>query len=141
MMLPLAAFFTGGVGKVTLSGEGVTAGPGASPQTATIRIDADGNVYEIVNAIPTQVDVGTDWIRPASLAPGPYEVRFTNLLGSITSSTAAEDTWHALSGGDFDVSKTVNAGEGTATFAIEIRVGSSGGTVASASYSLNCSVI
>lgn len=125
----------------TLSGQTVIAGTSGSQASARIKIDDDGNVYESVNlAAFSQVDTVTDHTRPVSASPGDVEVRYTNLTGdALASATAAEDTWHPLSSGDFILEQTDNTaplGGNSSTFDIEIRLGSSGGADASGSYTL-----
>lgn len=138
-MLPLSAFFTGGALRVTLSGETVSVS-GPTPQTAAIRFDSsDGFVYTIDGVTPTQVDTAADYVRPESLA-NLLQIRFTALLGTITSSTVAEDVWHPFTSGNFEVSKTINSGDDTATFTIEIRIGT-GGVIASGFYGLSLTTI
>lgn len=122
---------------VNLDGESITKIGVGSPQVASLRVDQDGNVYSHAG----QIDTARDWIRPASAAPGTYEVRFTNHTGdALASSTAAEDVWHALSGGDFLLTLQQSGGVGSksATFDVQIRIGST--IVASASYTLNAEI-
>ena len=110
---------------------------------ARLKIDNNGNIYEsgdtgIANWV--QIDSATDWVRPASSAPGSYQVRFTSSTTTPTSSTAAEDTWHALSGGDFIIYNSVTGvGIKASTFTIEIRLGT-GSVLDSASYTLQAEV-
>ena len=112
---------------------------------ARLKIDNDGRTYESEDTGSpswSQIDSATDWIRPTSEAPADYEVRYTSLTGdALTSGTAAEDAWHALSGGDFILvqSTTIIPGDRSSTFAIEIRKGS-GAVLDSASYTLTADV-
>lgn len=140
-----AAGAGGGGDTVTLSGESTSISvTNPTDAYARIKIDNDGNVYESADtgsASWVQVDSSTDWVRPASSAPGTYQVRFTSATNTPTSSTAAEDTWYALSGGDFIIynSRTI-VGIKSTTFTIEIRQGT-GSVLDSASYSLFAEVL
>ena len=124
---------------VTLSGEIVNASATAATATAEIRVDQDGNMYKVLNlGSDTQLDSSTDWARPATGAPGPFQVRYTNLVGTAldVTTTTSEDTWHALADGDFRLRHSrTSDGSDSSTFDIEIRVGT-GSTVASTNYSL-----
>lgn len=110
---------------------------------ARVKVDNDGNIYESKDtgtASWNQIDTGTDWVRPTTSAPGTYEVRFTGASNTPTSATAAEDTWHALSGGDFIIYNSVTGvGVKTTSFTIEIRKGS-GSVLDSASYTCRAEV-
>ena len=132
--------------KVTLSGETET-GLETDPDDSTVRlrINQDGTIDKSSDtgvASWSQIDTETDWIRPVGVAPGAYEVRYTNLVGdAMTSQSAAEDTWFALSGGDFILTLTrTTVGTDSSTFDIEIRSGSSGSAVASGAYSFSAQV-
>jgi hypothetical protein len=111
---------------------------------ARLKIDNDGNVYASTDTGSesyTQIGTTTDWIRPTTRAPGDYEVRFTSATNTPTSATAAEDTWHALSSGDFVVYNSVTGtGTKSTTFTIEIRKGSTGAADVSDSFTLNATV-
>ena len=136
--------------KVTLSGQTIGA-IAIDPDSAwaRLKIDNDGNVYESEDSgTPSyvQIDTGTDWLRPADSAPADYEVRYTNLTGealyAVTGSTA-QDAWYALSGGDFILTQAclnVPSSPQSSTFDIEIRKGSSGSALDSASYTLTATV-
>lgn len=136
-----AAVGRGGVGVITLSGETASdsvADP--SDATASLRFDTDGNVYKIEGAVQTQVDTATDYIRPTANADR-LQIRFTNLVGTaLTSSTAAEDVWHAISGGDFTLTQTrTTVGFSASSFDVQLRVGT-GPVRASGAYVLNAEV-
>lgn len=132
---------------LALSGESVVSSQ-IDPDNAhaRLRIDDDGKVYKSEDTgTPswTQIDTLTDWIRPVSKAPDDYEVRYTGLTGdALTSATAAVDVWHPLSTGDFDLvnSETIIPGNQSSTFTVEIRKGSSGAALVSASYTLTADV-
>ena len=127
---------------LTLSGESVVNIQGAPTDAhARLKVDNDGNMYKSVDTGSesyTQFDNATDWVRPPSAAPGAYEVRFTSLTGdALTSSTVAEDTWHPLSSGDFElILSETGTGTNTSNFTIEIRDGGSGGADVSAAFVL-----
>ena len=132
---------------LTLSGETIISSQiDPDDASARLKIDNDGNVYKSEDTgTPswTQIDSAADWIRPAADAPDDYEVRYTGLTGdALTSGTAAEDTWHALSTGDFILVNTTVIVPGTqdSTFTIEIRKGSAGAALVSASYTLTADV-
>lgn len=131
---------------VTVSGENITDfRTSPTDSYARLKVDDDGNMYKSTDtgsASWSQIDSSTDWIVPEASSPGLYEVRFTGASNTPTSSTAAEDTWHSLSSGDFIIynSETTN---GTATksttFTIEIRY-NGGSVLDSASYTLTAEV-
>ena len=144
-----ALHFAGGGGRapVLTLGSGQTVLQEVSSPTdayARLKIDDDGNVYkseDTGSASWTQIGTTADWIRPANRAPGDYEVRFTSATNTPTSATAVEDTWHALSSGDFIVYNSVTGtGTKSTTFTIEIRKGSSGAADVSDSFTLNATV-
>jgi hypothetical protein len=121
---------------VTLSGGTVPSVIGA-PRRATLRVSSDGKVYQrLGDGAFTQISSVTDWIRPASVAPLDYEVRFTNLAGDSITAPMVEDAWRAISLGDTDFVLGDGAGLFT-TFDIEIRKGSSGSSIASGEYNLD----
>lgn len=135
---------SGGGDTVTVSGETTTDFRLAPTDSyARIKVDNNGNVYESSDtgtAGWSIVDSGTDWVRPTSSAPGLYEVRFTSASNTPTSSTAAEDTWHSLSSGDFIVYNSVTGiGVKSTNFTIEIRY-NGGAVLDSASYTITAEV-
>lgn len=126
---------------VTLSGETVDAFSFGSDAKAEIIVDNDGKVYKRTNnGSKVQIDTGTDWIRPVSAAPDDYECRYTGLTGDAldAATSAAQNTWRALTTDYFFVQtdSTTGAGGKSSTFTIEIRKGSSGSAIASASFTL-----
>ena len=147
MSILLAAFGsgTGGADVVTVSGETITkAETGGVDAYARVKVDNDGNMYkseDTGSANWAQIDSVSNWLRPTSSAPGTYQVRFTSATNTPTSATVTEDTWHALSGGDFIIynSYTGLNGSKETTFTIEIRLGT-GSVLDSASYTLSASV-
>lgn len=134
---------------VTVSGQTIVSEFSPSTCYARVKVDNDGNIYESKDTgTPswTQIDTATDWLRPTTNAPSDYEVRFTGLTGSaLNSSTAVEDTWWPLSSGDFTLVQVriaaLGTGTTTSTFTIEIRKGSTGGALDSASYTLTCQIL
>jgi len=128
----------GGGGTVTLSGETATRTVmNPLDAYARIRVDNNGNMYksqDIGTASWVQIDTVNDWVRPTTESPGLYEVRFTAASNTPTSSTAAEDTWHSLSSGDFTIyNSRLAVGIKTTNFTIEIRL-DGGSVLDSASY-------
>lgn len=126
---------------VTLSGEFITTSvSGAVPSVARLIINPDGTLDKLENGSTTQIDASTDWIIPNGAASSSYQVRFTNLAGTITGAgtTLTEDVW-----ADIDqvhgirTARPIAQGNGQtgATFDLEIRLGT-GATLASASYTL-----
>lgn len=128
MLLMVAAAIAKGGPKLKLSGETV-ADTKTEPTNATagFRINQDGTIDEQSAGSYTQVDGTTDWIIPNDLAPGDYEVRYTNVSGTGAgdeTATAAEDTWYELSSGAFEVTLTASVVESKSiTFDFEIRDG------------------
>ena len=144
--LIIAALAHGAGGVVTVSGETIT-----STQTdpddayARLKIDDDGNIYKSEDTGVeswVQIDTATNWLRPAGKAPGLYEVRHTSVTGTaLDFATAAVDTWHALSGGDYIVYQSVLAPpvSSSTTLTIEIRY-NGGAVLSSASYTMAATV-
>lgn len=126
---------------LTLSGGSYNAFNFGANARVDIKVDDDGNVYRRNNlGSYSQIAAGSDWIRPASSAPGAYEVRYTNATGDTgdLAGTVAEDTWHPLTTSDFAVwIVTTGVDSVSATFDIEIRNGNSGGADESTSYTLS----
>ena len=127
---------------VTVSGGSFTANNSGAIATMYLKIDNDGKMYKKVNnGNYSQISSSTDWIRPASSAPGAFEVRFTNKSGdtlTVTGATA-ENTWFTMSTSDFILfvsDNSVNVGGDSATFTIEIRDGSSGSALDTGNYTL-----
>jgi len=97
-----------------------------------LKFDTDGNEYVSKNkGAYVQRNEADCWLRPISGAPGLYEIRYTaasgsaNLSGTTGGSGAVEDTWYAVSDGDFIMNVfDVDSGIGNenATFTIEIRL-------------------
>lgn len=144
-MIPVfvTAALSGGGPVLTLSGGNLPAGNSGAICTAQFKVDNDGNMYSRVNnTVWNQISSTTDWVRPASASPGSYEVRYTNASGDtgFLSATTAEDTWHPMTTGDWIITITddtpIGATQSSATFDIEIRIGSSGSAAVSASYTL-----
>jgi len=146
MLINLIAAAVGGSLKINLNDDSITDAEVDGTAEAGIRIDANGNVYALTDNLASadQIFLATDWARPTTFAPGAYQVRFTGASGTITASTAAEDVWHPLSSGDFQVSteRVVGAGDGSTVgnLTIEIREGT-GPVLASADYVLTATVI
>ena len=121
---------------VSLSGETITDSdlhPGTV--TAYVIINSDGTIDKTEDITTSQIDNATDWIIPNSAGGGGYEVRYTGHSGdALTAEAASENTWIALSSDrTYGIQHSQNADK-TATFTIEIRRGSTGGAIASASY-------
>ncbi len=62
---------------------------------AGVRFNSDGTVDQ--GSVSSQINAGTDWVRPVSEAPGSYQIR-AQLVSGVASNVAgaALDTWHAL---------------------------------------------
>lgn len=141
-MIHLRGMAIGSTGRVTLTGYSFNTSSSTNPTYGYIIIDADGNIYTKTNGgAPTQRNTATDWVRPTDRAPGDYEVRYTNPTGDTAylSATTAVDTWHPLSSGDWNINvydNIIGIGGKTCTFDIEIRKGSTGAAIASASHTI-----
>lgn len=80
---------------LALTNQSIFAG-GASSASAGIRIDSDGNVYQVVNGSSTQLAAATNWVRPNSEA-GNYSARLVVLSGNSPGvGSAAVNTYLAL---------------------------------------------
>lgn len=127
---------------LSLSGGTYQAYNFAADARLDIRVDDNGNMHRRSNSGSwVQIETSTGWCRPTTEAPGAYEVRYTNATGDTgdLTATSAEDTWYALSSGDWAIwidDSTTAPGGNTATFDIEIRNGSSGGADVSAQYTI-----
>lgn len=128
-------------GNVTLSGGTNIAFNFMANAVATFKVDNDGKMYSRDNGGSYgQIATATDWVRPATEAPGLYEVRYSNATGDTAdiSATAAEDQWQALSTGDFVINVTDTTplpALKSASFTLEIRL-DGGPLLDSASYTL-----
>ena len=86
---------------ITLSGETSLAFAFGSNAIAELKCDNDGNVYKRQNGggAWTQVDTGTDWVRPASSAPGSYRCMYDSETGDTGAPFVAwgfSGTYYAL---------------------------------------------
>lgn len=126
---------------ITLSGETVNAFAFMSDARAELELRANGNMYrETNNAGAIQIDSATDWVRPASSAPGLYETRYTNLVGDLlhAGTSSGENGWRAVSLGTYfwvQQDSTPTAGGEDSTFDIQVREGT-GPVIASFQYRL-----
>ncbi len=91
---------------------------------ASVRFNSDGTVDEGAAGSYSQINAGTDWVRPASEAPGSYQIR-AQLVSGVASNVAgaALNTWLALT-----TSRTWTVGAGlnelvSVTLQIDIREG------------------
>jgi hypothetical protein len=132
---------------LTLSGQTITKlSFDPTDAHAVLKVDNNGNVYQSADTGSrsyTQIDTATDWVRPTTKAPGAYEVRYTGLTGDALSfNTAAQNTWHPLSSGDFVLRNSVTGpvGDRDSTFTVEIRDGSSGSADVSGTYRIHATV-
>ena len=127
---------------ITLTGTTVFAFSFGSNATAQLFVNQDGTVDQrINNGSFTQIFASTDWVIPNGSAPGTYQTRYTNRTGDTLDAptSALEDTWRALSLGNFSLSlvdSTPLAGGQAANFDIEIRLGT-GSALASTSHGLD----
>ncbi len=87
----------------TLSGQLGLAGDVGAPYDTTnaIKIDTDGSIYEGDEVdggglVYTQVDTVTDWLRPVT-NPTSYFFRYSNVVGTFTSTPGSVDTAIAVS--------------------------------------------
>lgn len=123
----MAAMMSEGAGGiVTLSGENIETSEDLGPVAARLWINADGTLDKEESGVRTQIDSGTDWIIPNAAASSLYEVRFTNLAGSIQagSTDLTEDVWQSINA-DFRISTFRSGASGNgqtvATFDLQIR--------------------
>lgn len=110
----------------TLSGFLGNTTDGASPYNTTnaIRVGSDGNVYEGDSTDGaalsfTQVNTTDDWIRPTGTATN-YFVRYSNVVGTFTSTPGAVDTAIALTSDRTWTLNSTSAGTTEVTFDLEI---------------------
>ena len=107
-----------------------------------LKFTSDGDVFVKKNSGSyTQRASTTDWVVPATNAPGLYEIRFTNASGDTTylSSTQAVDVWEDFSATDYILSifdSSPNFGGKSATFTIEIRL-DGGAVLGSGEYTIS----
>ena len=104
--------------------------------TAGVRFNADGTVQKRIGTTYTQIDTGTDWIRPVSEASGDYQIHASKTSGSNPDTTLSDslDTWLDLDAARQWGVRRSSAGNTTSTLSIEIRL--SGTTLASGTYTL-----
>ena len=144
-MNPLMMLMAGAASHVTvkLSGGTLVANNVDADARIDLIIRQDGTVDKRENSVTiTQLSAATDWIIPNGEAPDDYEVRYINATGDTAdlNATSVEDTWYALSTSDWFIwviDTTTALGGKSATFTVEIRKGSSGSAITSASYTLS----
>ena len=110
--------------------------------TAAVRFNADGTVQKRVGATYTQIDAGTDWIRPVSGASGDYQIRASKISGSDPHAALSDplDTWLDLDAArQWGVTRSFTD-HITSTLSIEIRL-SGTTTLASGSYTLTAEML
>ena len=109
--------------------------------TAAVRFNADGTVQKRVGATYTQIDAGTDWIRPVSGASGDYQIRARKISGSDPHAALSDplDTWLDLDAARQWGVTRYSTGHITSTLTIEIRL--SGTTLASGTYTLTAEML
>ena len=136
------AVSAGGSERVTVSGETISA-TALSPTDAIagVSFQNDGTVDSLINSVSNQIDVGTDWVRPAGAAPSSYEIRLTVSSGLAPNVpfSAPIDTWLALTTSRNWELERIGAGTNSGTWLIEIRRGS-GPVLASGSYIISAEV-
>ena len=127
---------------ITLSGATVE---GTTSAEHGIIIRTDGTIDQQANGTTTQLSPTTDWIIPNSAAATDYEFRVTGVTWDIdppfSTSPGVDEAWYDLTGGDLswfvqDLSSTA-AGANNVSFTLEVRKGSSGTALASATYNIN----
>lgn len=90
-----------------------------SSTTATLQLDADGDIMKSnAQGTAVTVDIG-DWIAPVSAAGGNYECRATILSGTLSGGTTG--TWQALSSDRFWFVTQSVIGTKVCSFTLEIR--------------------
>lgn len=141
MMGAAAIVGAGGAAVVTLSGETVNAFAFMNDARAELELRTNGNMYrEVNNGGATQIDSGSDWIRPVSASPSLYETRYTNRTGDLlhAGTSSGEDGWRDVSVGTYfwvQQDSTPTAGGEDSTFDIQVRF-DGGSVLASTSYRL-----
>ena len=129
-------------GVVTVSGEVIDdSGVGARTYIARLRLLSTGTTDKRENTTTTQIDASTDWIIPNGAAPDDYEVRYVSHTGQALngSTNLTENNWAALtSNAIMTLTKALAGAESqSCSFTVEVRKGSSGGALDSASYTLS----
>lgn len=120
---------------VTLSGESIIHNSGGGGATAGIRFNGSGTIDERTGASYSQIDGGTDWIRPNEAASSIYEVRCTNKSATAwTTEAAAEDVWVDMSTNR--EWQLVESGGGILVIVCDFEIRLSGTTLASTQYTI-----
>ena len=125
---------------VSISGEIVYHLSGGTT-TAGVRFNPNGTVQQRLGTTYTQIDAGSDWIRPVSAASGDYQIRASKTSGSNPDTTLSDplDTWLDLDAARQWAVRRYSAGDITSTLSIEIRL--SGTTLASGTYTLTAEML
>lgn len=131
-------------GLVTLSGETGISDAGSGPRHAGLRFNTDGTLDKLIGTSTfTQIDAATDWIIPNDQQEAIYEVRYVSFVGDevFLLDPSGENTWVALSESrTWRITNTTGSTTETASCDFEIRLGSSGSAIATASYAFSAEV-
>lgn len=121
----LGAYFASiGAALVSLSVIGSSFGSTqvAVSATATLQLDADGDIMETTDTLGTQ-DVG-NWVNPKTAAGANYECRLTVNSGSVSSGSTG--SWLSLGSNRGWSQSQIGDGLQTANVTLEIRSVASG---------------
>lgn len=106
---------------VTVTGGSIT--PGLA--ITGVRFNSTGTVQRNADGSLTQINSGTDWVIPNSMAPGTYSVRATLLSGDSPSGSAL-GSWLALSSSrEWDLN---SGGVGVLACDLRIEISDDGGS-------------
>jgi len=135
MLMSPARRRRGGGAVLALSSHNVSTARVGSSTTATLRLDADGDIMGSNGAGTSVTSDRGDWINPKSAAGGAYECRVTVTSGTLTSGTSG--SWQALSSDRSWAVTQASIGNKTCVFTLEIREVANTSNVVSATITLS----
>lgn len=133
-------------GDITLSGANISSTSGSGPVVCRLDINMDGTIdhWDGPSSTATQLSPSTDWIIPNDAASQVYQVMFDNVAGTLgAGTTLSEGVWSPMDQDHQIVCRRTGAqgnGQTGLTFDLHIRLGSSGGVLATGAYTLQAEI-
>lgn len=132
-------------GNVTVSGETITDNVAINRDArAVLKVYTTGTFYKIEDTTETQIDSGTDWIRPTGDASASYEIKYDYVSGdTLDASTSLNDgQWGNLGTNKFFEQRATASPTQDRATTITISIRFNGGAVLdSATYILEAQAI
>lgn len=132
-------------GNVTVSGETITDNVAVNRAArAALKVYTTGVFYKIEDATETQIDSGTDWIRPTGDASAAYEIKYDYVSGDAlhNSTSLADGIWGNLGTNKFFEQRATFSPDQDRGTTITISIRFNGGAVLdSATYVLEAQAV